>query len=310
MPPIAAKPRTEDVNVASTGPGYRRLAAGTLAAVHVGISFANVGPGADPAGAVAAATAAEAAGFESLWTVEHHVVPSGYGSQYPYSRDGRMPGDDDSPIPEPLTWLAYVAARTETIRLATGITVLPLRNPVVLAATAATVDHLSGGRLILGIGSGWLEEEFNALGVPFEGRGERTDDTIRAMRALWAESPASYEGTHASFRDVHLEPRPVRGTVPIVVGGHSRRAARRAGELGDGFFPAGRRAEIPDLVAAAREAAERAGRDPEGLEITVGSNLDPSRLEEWAGFGAHRVVLPPLDPDTISALADTVAALA
>src|SRR5690606_14812984 len=126
--------------------------------MQFGLMFANVGPFGQPEGLVHLAQTAERVGFESLWTVEHVVVPKGYQSQYPYSRDGRMPGADDAPIPDPLIWLAYAAAVTTKIRLATGIIILPQRHPFYIAKEAATLDVLSRGRLVLGVGIGWLEE--------------------------------------------------------------------------------------------------------------------------------------------------------
>src|SRR4051812_39386802 len=164
-----------------------------------GVIFANVGPMGRPEGAIGIGQAAEAAGIESLWTVEHTVVPKGYQSAYPYADSGRMPGPEDSPIPDPLIWLTWVAAHTSTIRLATGILILPQRNPVVLAKEVATLDVLSGGRVDLGVGVGWLEEEFTAIGLPFDDRGRRTDDHIAALRALWTQSPASHQGEFTSF---------------------------------------------------------------------------------------------------------------
>src|SRR6476660_6665715 len=151
-----------------------------------GLMFANGGPFSEPGLAVGLAQLAEELGFESLWTVEHVVVPTAYASAYPYSPDGRMPGGEDVPIPDPLIWLAYVGGATSTIRLATGILILPQRNPVILAKELATLDRLSGGRVELGVGVGWLREEFDALGVPWERRGARTDEYVAAMRALWA----------------------------------------------------------------------------------------------------------------------------
>jgi alkanesulfonate monooxygenase SsuD/methylene tetrahydromethanopterin reductase-like flavin-dependent oxidoreductase (luciferase family) len=142
--------------------------------VRFGIMFANVGPMAHAEGAVAIAQSAEAAGFESLWTVEHTVVPAGYQSAYPYSDSGRMPGPEDSDIPDPLIWLSFVAGATSTIRLGTGILILPQRNPVTLAKEVATLDRLSKGRVELGVGVGWLAEEFEAIGVPFKERGKPT----------------------------------------------------------------------------------------------------------------------------------------
>ena len=263
-----------------------------------GIVFANTGPFTEPAAAVAMAQAAEAAGFESLWTVEHTVVPDGYESTYPYDKSGRMPGSDDSPIPDPLIWLTYLAAVTSTLRLGTGILIQPQRNPVVLAKEVATLDHLSGGRMELGVGVGWLEEEFDAIGVPFAERGRRTDDGIAAMRALWSQDRASYDGEFTSFNGCISRPQPVGGSVPVHIGGHTEIAARRAGRLGDGFFPAsGSHRTLAERFAQMRQAAEEAGRDPDAIEITCGGNgvFGPNGLEEAAALaelGVDRIVVP------------------
>lgn len=263
--------------------------------------FANLGPYATPDGIRALATAAEDAGIESLWTVEHVVVPKGYNSAYPYDPSGRMPGPEDSPIPDPLVWLSYLAAVTSTVELATGILILPQRNPLVLAKECATLDQLSGGRLVLGVGAGWLEEEFDALDVPFADRGKRLDDHIGALRAAWGEQPASFTGPFTQFSDVYVRPQPVDGRVPIVVGGHSDAAARRAGRLGDGFFPGrGSDDELAALIATMRAAAEEAGRDPSSIEITTGgaAAFAPDPVEalqrQQEELGIARVVLPPL----------------
>lgn len=263
-----------------------------------GIVFANTGPAADPEQARVFVRAAEAAGFESVWAVEHVVVPAGYRSTYPYDPSGRMPGRDDSPIPDPLVWLAYVAGATESIKLGTGVLILPQRNPVVLAKELATLDHLSGGRLLLGVGVGWLEEEFEALGVSFAERGARTDDAVGALRALWSEDVASYDGSFTSFSGCIARPRPAAGTVPIHVGGHSAAAARRAGRLGDGFFPAvGDHEVLARLFATVRASAEAAGRDPASIELSTGGRgaLGPGARDEVAALadlGVDRVVVP------------------
>lgn len=272
-----------------------------------GIAFANAGPLADPATAVACTQAAEAAGFESLWTVEHVLVPSGYESTYPYSSSGKMMGGEELDIPDPLIWLAYVAAATERINLATGILILPQRSPAVVAKEVATLDKLSGGRVLLGVGAGWLEEEFNALGVPFEGRGRRLDSSIAALRTLWTEDRASVDDEFVTFTDCISLPKPVQGAVPIHIGGHTEVAARRAGRLGDGFFPGkGSDEELAHLLGVMREAAEKAGRDPDAIEVSVsGSGLfkpdHAERLEALAALGAHRVVIAPLAYDADSA---------
>ncbi len=263
-----------------------------------GIAFANTGPFADAKGATAFVQAAEAAGFESVWTVEHVIVPSGYQSAYPYSPTGKMPGPEDSPIPDPLVWLSFVAAATERIRLATGILILPQRNPVVLAKELATLDAMSGGRLDLGIGVGWLEEEFDAIGVPFSERGARTDDHVAALRALWTQDKATHQSPFTNFADCILRPRPAQGSIPIHVGGHSVAAARRAGRLGDGFFPGrGDHDELRSLFDVVRASATDAGRDPDAIELTAAGRgaVGERALDEVAALadlGVDRVIVP------------------
>ncbi len=263
-----------------------------------GIAFANTGPAVDPAGAVQFAQAAEANGIESLWTVEHVVVPVNYQSEYPYDKSGRMPGADDSPIPDPIVWLSYLAAATTTLKLATGVMILPQRNPVVFAKEVATLDYMSNGRVLLGVGVGWLREEFDAIGVPFNERGARTDDNVAAMRALWTQDEATYSSAFTQFENCIVRPRPVNGTIPIHVGGHSDAAARRAGRLGDGYFPAkGSHAELARSFEIVRSTARECGRDPEAIEFTAGGNgvFGPSALDELKALqdiGVSRVILP------------------
>ena len=258
-----------------------------------GVVYANtVAP--TPEAAAELARVAEEEGFESLWTTEHVVVPAGYRSTYPYSKSGKMAGGaEDFDSPDPIVWLSYLAAVTSTLRLATGVLILPLRNPVALAKEVATLDVLSGGRVTLGVGAGWLEEEFAALGVPFADRGRRTDEYIAALRSLWTEELASFSGEFVSFADVYCRPLPVQRPIPIVIGGHSMRAARRAGELGDGFFPASASwEELPGLVVAVRESAERMGRDPEAIEVTMGTRPEQEWVDRLAAIGVDRIVIP------------------
>lgn len=275
--------------------------------MQFGIAFANAGPLADPTLASATARAAEAAGFESLWTVEHVLVPAGYESEYPYDASGKMPGGEEFDIPDPLIWMAYVAAVTSTIKLGTGILIVPQRNPAVLAKEVATLDVLSGGRVLLGVGAGWLEEEFDALGVPFKDRGRRLDSHIATMRALWADDEATVDDEFTSFRNCISLPKPKARSVPIVVGGHSEPAARRAGRLGDGFFPGrGSHEELAHLLDVMRAAAEKAGRDPAAIEITAsGADLfgpDPeAALEQLDALGVSRAIIAPLAYDVASA---------
>lgn len=261
--------------------------------MRFGVIFANTGHAVTPEGAAALATTAEELGYESIWTVEHVVVPADYESAYPYSPTGRMPGTEDAPIPDPLVWLAYVAAHTSRIRLATGILILPQRNPVVLSKEVATLDVLSGGRVTLGVGIGWLREEFDAIGVPFDARAAITDEYIEALRSLWTEVEPTFSGEHVSFSRARMHPKPPQGRVPIVIGGHTKAAARRAGRLGDGFFP-GRAGgdEVLELFDLARAAAKDAGRDPDALEFTCGALPDVDAIKRLEDAGVARVVVP------------------
>ena len=180
---------------------------------------------------------------------------------------------------------------TRTIKLGTAILILPQRNPVITAKAVATLDHLAGGRrVLLGIGVGWLAEEFATLGVPFDDRGPRTDEYVAAMRALWSQERASFKGRFVSFSDVFCRPLPPDRRIPIVVGGDTKAAARRAGRLGDGYFPA--RGAPGELFDEMRRAAEEAGRDPAGIEITVAAPAEPKEIEALTRLGVGRVAVP------------------
>lgn len=274
--------------------------------MQFGISGANTGPFASAEGAQVMGTAAEAAGFDSVWTFEHVVAPRGYDSIYPYSSSGKAPGLEKVDLPDPLVWLTWVGAHTRTLHLGTGVLILPQRNPLVLAKEVATLHSLTGGRVRLGVGAGWLREEFDALGVPFEGRGARTDEWIGALRALWAtDEGATFAGELVAFEDCVSRPTPPGGAVPITVGGHSEAAARRAGRLGDGYFPAidadtaasGGMAAAMDrlehLVDLARRTAEEHGRDPEALVVTVNWSRvpDPRMAERLRALDTDRLVV-------------------
>jgi probable F420-dependent oxidoreductase len=268
--------------------------------MKVGIMFANVFLFGTPNGAAKLAKAAEDSGVESLWTVEHVVVPQGYASPYPYSPTGKMPGDETAPIPDPLAWISYMSALTKTVRFGTGILILPQRNPVILAKECATIDVLSAGRFELGIGIGWLKEEFDAIGVPFEERMGRTEEYTGALRALWS-SDETYDGKFTSFKEARSFPKPVQeGGIPIVVGGHTKASARRAGRIGDGYFPANAE-NIAELIDVAKRAAKDAGRDPDALEITTGGPPNVDYAKQMEDLGVSRLVMPPpaFAPDDI-----------
>jgi len=261
-----------------------------------GLMFANVGPFSQPSGLTALAQSAEAHGIESLWTVEHVAVPVGYGSRYPYSPDGKMPAPDNAPIADPVLPLAFAAAVTKKIRLGTGILILPQRHPLYVAKELATLDQLSGGRAILGIGIGWLAEEFAALDIPFEERASRTREAVAVLRALWKEGPQSFAGKHYRFAALESNPKPVQKPgVPIVVGGHSDLSARRAARYGDGFFPAVSGPEqLEHLLGVMRDECAKLGRNPAEIEVTVGAGfVDADQARRYRDLGVARIGIAP-----------------
>jgi len=266
--------------------------------VKFGLAYANTIPFTDPGPAGDLVVAAEEVGFESVWTVEHIIWPHEYDSVYPYHPSGKMPGTPEVPIPDSIVWLTWVASKTSRIRLGTGVMILPLRNPLVLAKQLATLDHLSGGRMELGIGVGWLEEEFDAVGVPFSGRGKRANEMIDAMRSLWNDGAASFDGEFFSFTDVALNPKPVERSIPIVIGGRSDAAIRRTVARGDGFYPGPDSLDdLKRIVSKLGEACEAAGRDPAGVEITAaypGRFADDPAMavEAMEEIGIDRIMVP------------------
>jgi len=266
-------------------------------ALHFGNLLAR-----DGAGAKRLVQAAERAGFESMLAIEHVVIPTRYDSRYPYNASGKLMGTPQTSMPDPLTWMTYDAAVTEKINFITGVLVLPQRNPLVLAKQVATMDYMSGGRIMLGIGVGWLREEFEALQVPFDTRGRYTDEAMQAMRALWSGDDVSFDGELVKFRNVKCTPKPANGPVPFIIGGHTRLAARRAGRYGDGFFPAtGLQGPLEPVLDMMREEAVKADRDPREIEITTGcpdalpdSGKDPlEAVAARAALGVDRVVMVP-----------------
>jgi probable F420-dependent oxidoreductase len=261
---------------------------------------APVGDGvtADPDWMVAFARHLEACGFESIVAVEHTVLLTRYDSVYPYDNSGRVGLAPDCPIPDPLDLLAFLAGHTSRLGLATGVLVLPNHHPVVLAKRAATVDALSGGRLRLCVGVGWLKEELAACDVDFESRGRRADEQLAVMRALWAQRPdgASFTGEFFGFENVMSYPKPIAAQrLPIHIGGHSQAAARRAGRLGDGFQPLGVTGpRLASLIALMRDEALSGDRDPAALEVSLGhavTKIDAERAAALADQGADRLVL-------------------
>lgn len=277
------------------------------------IAPATTGVAADPGWISAYARHVEACGFESIVVVEHTVIVKGHGSTYPYDPSGRMGIADDCDVPDPLQLLGFLSAVTSTLGLATGALVLPNHHPVVLAKRAATLDRLSGGRLRLCVGMGWLREEVEACGAPFEARGRRADEQIAVLRKLWSGEPADHDGEFFSFSGAISRPVAAR-PIPLHIGGHTVAAARRAGRLGDGLQPIGVAPdELRRLVDVMHREAESVGRDPAGLELSLGhlvARIDPDRAEKLAALGATRVVLDPAPTTYLEAAMDEVSACA
>ena len=270
-----------------------------------GLMYANAGPFAYPEMLTHLATTAERVGVESIWTIEHVVIPVGYKSTYPYDPSGRIPAPEQLPMPDPLIGLAYAAAVTTKLRLATGILILPQRHPIYVAKEVASLDVLSHGRMILGIGVGWLQEEFDALGIPFDERAARTAESVRAIRSLWKDEAEPFTGKFYRWGKLESHPKPVQKPgVPIVVGGHTELAARRAARYGDGFFPG-----VTDedklvwLLGIMREECKKVGRDPKTIEITSGRAApDVEGVKRLTELGVSRFMVPPaaFDPDGVT----------
>lgn len=273
--------------------------------MRIGLHALGIGIGARREVIDAVAVAAENAGFSTLWVGEHVVMVDRSASRYPYAPDGQIAVPADADWLDPMIALSFAAAATSRIRLATGVLLLPEHNPVTLAKSVASLDRLSHGRLTLGIGIGWSQEEFDALGVPFGRRGARTDEYLLAMRALWRQDPASFTGEFVNFADIRVNPKPVRdGRIPIVVGGNSDAALRRAARTGDGWygFNLTDTAHAVERITRLRALCETADRDPSEVEIAVALDHDPRPQEhrDLVQLGVNELVLvatPPGDPN-------------
>lgn len=282
--------------------------------MDLGLHALGIGTGARRDVIDAVAAAAEGCGFATLWCGEHVVMVDEGASRYPYSADGRIAVPAAADWLDPVIALSFAASATSTIGLATGVLLLPEHNPVLTAKQAASLDTLSGGRLTLGVGTGWSREEFDALGVPFERRGARTAEYVAAMRTLWREEVASFAGEFVRFDAVRVNPKPFGGrAVPIVVGGNSDAALGRVAGWGDGWY--GFNLDGVDgvrerLQMLARRCDE-AGRDRRELRVAVALRDpgpgDPDRLAE---MGVDELVVVDSPPAHAGAAADWVAGLA
>jgi probable F420-dependent oxidoreductase len=271
--------------------------------MRLGLHALGIGPGARRAVVDAVSLAAEASGFATLWAGEHVVMVDRSESRYPYSADGQIAVPATADWLDPLVGLSFAAAATTRIQVATGVLLLPEHNPVHLAKQVASLDVLCGGRLMLGVGVGWSREEFEALGVPFARRGARAAEYLRAMRSLWRDDVASFDGEFASFSDVRVNPKPVRDRqIPVVFGGNSDAALRRVARLGQGwygFYLADVDA-VRERIVVLEGLCREAGRDIGELHLAVAlDGGQPDDVPALAEMGVSEVVVveaPPEDP--------------
>ncbi|PCJ21741.1 MAG: LLM class F420-dependent oxidoreductase [Gammaproteobacteria bacterium] len=261
-----------------------------------GISFATAGPFANPDLFEHLVLTAEEVGIESIWAIEHVALPVDFKSKYPYSKDGSFPGGETASLPDPIVSLSYAAAMTKKLRLATGIMILPQRNPIYVAKEWATLDVLSRGRAMMGVGIGWLKEEFEAVGVPFNERAGRAEESVQAIQSLWKEQPEAFEGKYYQWGPINSNPKPVQKPgVPIIMGGNVEAAARRAARVADGFYPAsGSMKTLPALLEALHDECNKIDRDPSEIQVTAaGGRLDLSKVARYKDLGVSRMLIPP-----------------
>ena len=266
--------------------------------MKIGYFAIGIGLTAEPENLATSAQTAEACGFHSIWAPEHVVLIDQYVSKYPYSKDGRLPMPTTKvDILDPYIALTYAAALTKKIRLGTGISLIPERSPVVTAKEIASLDKLSGGRFDLGVGIGWLAEEFTAVNVPWERRAERTREYLKAMKLLWTEEEPEFKGEFMSFPKVRMYPKPVQKPYPpIIFGGESTPALKRVGEVGDGWFGVNVTPEAaPGLIARMQNYAQAAGRGNVKLSFAVspgiGSPVDLDQVKRYRDAGVHEVIV-------------------
>ncbi len=252
----------------------------------------------------AIARAAEDNGFESVWMPEHLVFPAEIPPTYLYSESGYPPVTADTPLYDPWVVLAYIAHATERIRLATNVFILPLRHPIAVARSVVTLDRLSNGRVTMGIGVGWLEEEFTYVGLSPRTRGKRTDAMIPLLRQLWSDDEIEAHDEHFDFGPVKFQPKPRQATIPIEVGGSTKAALRRAGALGDGWIEVGAAThdEAAAMLAVVTQARADAGRSDEPFEVSFSGRLghDLDSVRRSAEAGATRVIVTPTTSDRIT----------
>jgi probable F420-dependent oxidoreductase len=258
---------------------------------------------------------AEAAGVESLWTFEHVVVPLEYESKYPYDKSGKMAATPETNFVDPLICLSAVAASTSRIRLGTGVNILSQSNPMYLAKQAASLDFISGGRFMLGVGIGWLEEEFRAMGVPFERRGARFDDYVQAMRKVWSGEVVEHRSDFIDWSGFKSHPTPVQDPLPVIIGGAQGKVYQRIAKYGNGWYaPTRSPGDLAPRLEELRRVCAEEGRAYEDIEITamwtMHGGLDEVRTYEDMGVARLNIPLAALGEanpiDALGSLHDEV----
>lgn len=262
--------------------------------MKIGLIGFNIGPTSGEE-VIEAAQLAEAAGVESIWTFEHVIVPLDYKSKYPYSADGKMGVTPETVMVDPLIALTAVAAATKKIRLGTGVNILPQSNPLFMAKQAASLDFISNGRLMLGLGIGWLEEEFDAMGVSFEARGKRNDDYLQAMRKVWSGEVVEHESDYLSWHGFKSYPVPVQAPLPIIIGGSKGKAFERIAKYAQGWYaPTASVDQIKAELGKVHDACEKVGRDPSEIEVSTMwiPQMEADKIKEYEDVGVSRLIVP------------------
>jgi len=264
--------------------------------MQIGLFAPAVYPAGTPEYLRTLGTAAEERGFHSLWMAEHVVLFDDYASRYPYAADGRIPASGESGFLDPFDALAFLAAHTARIRLGTGICLVPQRNPVYTAKEVATVDWLSGGRFDFGVGIGWLAEEFRALDVPFERRGDRCREYLEVMRRLWCDPVSAFAGAFYDLPAPRQYPKPVQQPhPPIYFGGETDAALRRVADQGQGWYPFSLEPEVlADRLVVLDRMLARRGRSRREVQLAVCPYLRPADLDlvkRYRDLGVDQVVL-------------------
>jgi probable F420-dependent oxidoreductase len=246
---------------------------------------------------VGLAQLAESVGIESVWTFEHVMVPEDYTSKYPYSADGKMGARPETNFVDPLIALATVAAHTKTLRLGTGVNILSQANPLLLAKQAASLDFVSGGRFMLGAGIGWLREEFDAMGVPYERRGARFDDYVVAMKKVWSGEVVEHRSDFIDWSGFRSYPIPGKTGIPVIVGGTKGKIHERVARHGDGWFlPVDNADALAEQLVPLAAACAAVGRDPAAIEISCMWNMQGGldAIKAFEDAGASRIIVPVL----------------